>query len=84
MVLGQELTALFCKSTETGLVLEFPYMHVIYLQKISAAKLGQLSSVPAEGRLGYTWQFEAYLGTNHSTLCPSYICQASDLTGISH
>lgn len=55
VVLGQELTALLCKSTETGLVARFPSMHIIYLQKVFTAELGQLSSVPSERKLGYTW-----------------------------
>lgn len=55
MVLGQELTALLCKSTETGLVAKFPSMHVIYLQKIFGTEQGQPPSVPGEGKLRYTW-----------------------------
>lgn len=54
MVLGQELTPLFCKSTETGLVVKFPSVRIIYLQ-IFAAELGQLSSVPGKGKLRYIW-----------------------------
>lgn len=53
MVLGQDLTALLCKSTET--VAKFPSMHVIYLQKVFGTEQGQPSSVPGEGKLRYTW-----------------------------
>lgn len=39
---------MLCKSFETGLVARFPSKHIIYLQKIFASKLGQLSIVPVK------------------------------------
>lgn len=84
MVLGQALTALLCKSTETGLVAKFAFSHIIYLQNILATAVEQLSGIPGEGKFRYNWYFGAHLSVSHSTLCPCCVYQPPDLAGISH